>query len=142
MGCHTRGEYSHLLDVFLWAVYPQTLGGDFEFTGGIAEAQERQDPHQDADCLGLQTLESSDVHGLRTVELVNMRSKLGVFWATLLVTQPVAKIHALHHGGGPFVAVDEGQRLEYVLDISMAPVLAFNGGDGGDVTGSKGMHLW
>ena len=51
----------------------------------------------------------------------------------ILIAQPVPKIDALDHGRGPLVARDEGDSLEHVFDVAMAPVLAFDGGDGGDV---------
>ena len=43
-----------------------------------------------------------------------------------LIAQPVSKVSALDHGGSPLVALDEGDRLEHVFDIAMAPVLAFD----------------
>lgn len=63
------------------------------------------------------------------------------FFDNSLITQPVTKIHTLDHGGGPFVTGDESQRLEDIFDITMAPVLAFDGGDRGDISSSKGMYL-
>ena len=51
----------------------------------------------------------------------------------LLVPKPVPKINTLDHRGGPFVAVDEREGLEHILDVAMAPVFAFDGGDRGDI---------
>lgn len=34
--------------------------------------------------------------------------------------------------------MDEGDRLEHVLDISMSPVVALDLGNGGDVAGAEG----
>ncbi len=44
-----------------------------------------------------------------------------------LIAQPVSKVHALDHGGGPFVSTDERDRLEHILNVAMAPVFALDG---------------
>lgn len=50
-----------------------------------------------------------------------------------LIAQPVSKVDAFDHHRGPLVALDEGDGLEHILDIAMAPILAFNGRNGRDI---------
>ena len=80
-------------------------------------------PHQDADGGGIDALEAADVDSLR------------------VVAEPVAEVGALNHQGGPFLAVQEGQGLEHVLDVAVAPVVALDLGNRGDVAGAKGGRL-
>ena len=118
--------------MFLGTINTQSIRRHFKFTCRIPEAQERKDPHQDADSLGLQTFERTDVHCLRATEPVSQCSFL-VYFLDSLIPQPVAEVYSLDHGRGPFVAVDECQRLENIFDVAMAPVLAFDSRDRCDV---------
>jgi hypothetical protein len=53
---------------------------------------------------------------------------LKVYWEeSSLIAQPISKVYTLDHGGGPFVAGDERDRLQHILDIAMAPVYALDG---------------
>lgn len=114
--------------MFLWTVNTQSIRRHFEFASRIPKAQERKDPHQDADSVGLQTFECADVHCLRATATVSLCCFLKYFLDSL-ISQPVTEVYALDHGRGPFVAVDECDRLEHIFDVAMAPVLAFDGGD-------------
>lgn len=40
------------------------------------------------------------------------------------------------------MAGDEGDGLEHVFDVAMAPVLALDGGDGGDILGCQQCYRW
>jgi len=51
----------------------------------------------------------------------------------VLVPQPISKINPLDHNRRPLVTFDKGDSLEHIFDITMAPVLALDGGDGSDV---------
>lgn len=51
----------------------------------------------------------------------------GVAVKDSLISQPVSKVDPFNHHRGPLVTLDEGNRLENVLDIAMAPIFAFNG---------------
>lgn len=50
-----------------------------------------------------------------------------------LIPQPVPKISPLHVHRRPLEALDKGDSLERILDITMTPVLALNGGNRRDV---------
>lgn len=123
--------------MLLWAINPEAIGGDFEFARRIAEAQEREDPHQNADCFGLEIFQGPNIHCLRTGGVMSAEDLLHptqhVYVDDSLVAQPVSKVNALDHGGGPFVAVDEGDCFEDVFDIAMAPVLPLESGDRSNV---------
>lgn len=67
-----------LLDMFLWTVNTQSIRSHLEFTRGIAEAQERKDPHQNTDRIGLQIFKSSNVHCLRATEAVRIQIDISI----------------------------------------------------------------
>ena len=73
------------------------------------------------------------MYGFETCSLITYH-RLGV------VAQPVAKVDTLDHHAGPFMAFQEGYLLEHVFDVAMAPVVAFDLGDGGDVTSAEGVR--
>ena len=100
-------------------VNAQALARDFEFPRGIAKRHEGQDPDQNANRVCLDTFQRANIDSLR------------------IVAQPVAKIHALDHHRRPLVSLETRDRLEHVLYIAMAPVVAFDLGDRGDVPSSK-----
>lgn len=64
--------------MFLWTVNSQSIRSHLEFTRGIAEAQERKDPHQNTDRIGLQIFKSSNIHGLRATEAVRIQIDLSI----------------------------------------------------------------
>lgn len=116
------------LNVLLGAINSQTLRSDLELASRITEAQEREDPHKDADRIGLEIFQGSYIHCLGAV-LVNKKAilpKSTIFIIYVLVAQPISKVDALDHRGCPFVTRDERDRLEHIFDISMAPILSFN----------------
>lgn len=51
----------------------------------------------------------------------------------VLIPQPIPKINPLDHNRRPLMTLDKRDSLEHILDITMAPVLALDGGDGSDV---------
>lgn len=110
----------------------QALGRDFELGCRVPEAQEGKDPHEDADRVSLEVLERSHIHRLRagagSAELVISRPH-----TDSLIPQPVSKIYALDHSGGPFVTSNKGDCFERILDVTMAPVLSLDCRDGGDI---------
>lgn len=52
--------------MLLGTVNTQSLGGDLKLARRIAEGQEREDPHQHADRIGLEIFQGPDIHCLRT----------------------------------------------------------------------------
>lgn len=52
--------------MLLWTVNTQSLGGNLKFTRRVPKRQEREDPHQDADRIGLESFQGPDIHCLRT----------------------------------------------------------------------------
>lgn len=117
--------------MLLRPINAQSLRGNFELVGGEAKGQEGENPDENPDSVSRETLQRANVHGLRAGAGQSGRS--GGYRRHSLVAQPVAEINALDHGGGPFVALEAGDGLEHVFDVAMAPVLALDGGDGGDI---------
>ena len=60
--------------MLLGTVNTQALGGDLKLGGGVTKCHEREDPDQNADGIGGETLEGSDIHclGARGVSLTWM----------------------------------------------------------------------
>lgn len=110
----------------------QSLRGDLELARGVSEAGEGKDPHDDADRLGLEILQRSHVQSLGT-DAGQLRVLFYFAHNNSLIPQPVSEVDAFDHRGGPFVAGDERDGLEHILDVAMAPVLPLDGGDGGNV---------
>lgn len=54
-----------ILNMLLGSVDAQSLGGDFELARRITEGQEREDPHQHTDRIGLEIFQGPDIHCLR-----------------------------------------------------------------------------
>lgn len=115
--------------MLLWPVDTKPLGGHLEFLGSETKGQEREDPYQDPDSLSREALQCACVHGLRAESVSLGRPTSG----HSLVPQPVPEINALDHCRGPFVAFETDDCFEHVFDVAMAPVLALDGGDGGDI---------
>lgn len=106
------GIVLRIVDMLLRPVHSQSFFCHFKLRCSISEAQERQDPDEDPDGTGLNALEASHIDGLT------------------IISQPVAKVHSFHHHRGPFVALNERNGLEEILNISMPPVVTFDLGDG------------
>ena len=53
--------------------------------------------------------------------------------ANVLISQPIPEIDPLDHDRRPLVALNKGDGLEHILDISMAPVLALDGRNRSDI---------
>lgn len=106
-----------VVDVLLRPVAAKSVPGDLEFLGAIAKGHEAQDPEQDADRLGRHHLDGADIDSLR------------------VVSEPVAKVHTLdvHLAKLLACAAADQQGKKRVFDIAMAPVLALNGAQAGDV---------
>lgn len=119
-GIEVIGVIFGVVDVFFGAVDTEPLGSDLKLSRSISESHERENPDQDADSARWDTLQSTNVQSL------------GV------ITKPVAKVHALNHLRGPFLAAKEGEREESVFDVAVTKVAAFDFGDGGDVAGAEG----
>ncbi|KIH89564.1 hypothetical protein SPBR_06515 [Sporothrix brasiliensis 5110] len=105
-GVEVVGIVLGVVDVVFGAVGAQALGGDLEFAGAIAKRQEAQDAEQQANGLGRDGLDGTDVNGLA------------------VVAEPVAKVHAhdselvellAAHGTG------HEQLQQRVLDVAMPP---------------------
>lgn len=133
-----HAEKPNILNMLLRPVDSQAFRSNFKLGRGIPEAQEGEDPHEDADGVSLEVFQGPDIHCLRTKHAVSggtfhLRHATLHVDNHLLVPKPVAKINTLDHRGSPFVAVDEREGLEHVLDVAMAPVFAFDGGDRGDI---------
>ena len=111
-----------VVDVLLGSVRAQAFRCDLELSSGVAERHESKDPDKNADGVGLDALESADIDSLR------------------VITQPVAKVNAFDHHAGPLVTLKTSDLLEHIFDVAMAPVVALNLGDGGDVTCTEGMR--
>lgn len=133
------------LDMLLRAINAQPLGCNLEFLGCKAKSQERENPNQHANGIRRETLQGPHIQSLgagtsQPVEVREVREKSDGRGrqADSLIAQPVTKINAFDHGGGPFVALETDDGLEHILDVAMSPVLAFDGGDGGDVWRAQG----
>jgi hypothetical protein len=116
--------------MLLWPVNPEPVSRNLKLSRRIAKRQERKDPDKDAYSIGGKTLEGTDVHSLRAAtQNISIIPYFGEQTKTeihSLISQPVSKVHPLDHVRGPFMTLDEGDSLEHVLDISMAPILAFD----------------
>ncbi|KAL3706516.1 hypothetical protein TMatcc_007528 [Talaromyces marneffei ATCC 18224] len=84
----------------------------------VSKCHEREDPDKNPDSVSLQILQCANIHSLR---------------ANSLISQPIAKVDTLNHGRGPFMTTNESKSLNGVLNISMTPILAFDGGYRSDV---------
>ena len=76
-------------------------------------------PYKNADGGCVDPLETANVDSLR------------------VVAEPVAKVGPLDHHRGPFLAVEEEERLEHILNVSMSPIVTFDLGDRRDVSSTE-----
>lgn len=107
--------------MLLGPVAAEAVSRHLKLLCAVAKAHEAEDPQQDSDSLRRHHLDGAHVDGL------------GV------VTQPVAKVDALDVHFAELLArlaADE-QREQRVLDVTVTPVLAFNGAQAGDVACSE-----
>jgi hypothetical protein len=56
-----------LLNMLLWSINTEPLGGNLEFCSGVAETKKGQQPDQDSDGLWLGFLQRARVHSLGVV---------------------------------------------------------------------------
>lgn len=129
--------------MFSRLVASETIGGNFKLASPISikisiriyiynkslskeinlpEGHKTKNPQQNPNSLGADVLDSSDVYGLT------------------IVTQPVAKVHALNVELREFASTSgagHSQGEEDIFDVTMAPVLTFDLGERGNVSGSE-----
>ena len=111
-----------VVDVVLGAVAAQTVGRDLELAAAIAKGEEAEDAEEQTDGLSRDALDRADVDGL------------GV------VAEPVAKVDAGDHDLVKLLATNRAGHHdleESIFDIAVAPVLALDTRDAGNVTSSE-----
>ena len=116
--------------MLLWPVNPESVSRNLKLSRRIAKRQERKNPDKDAYSIGGKTLEGTDVHSLRAatrnISIIPYFGEQTKTEIHSLISQPISEVHPLDHVRGPFMALDEGNSLEHILNISMAPILAFD----------------
>lgn len=93
------GVAQGVVNVLLGTVDTEAVAGDLELIGGIAKGHEGENPYNDAQGLGIDALEGTDVEGLG------------------IITEEVAEVDSLDEHGRPLLAVEEGNGGEGILDI-------------------------
>jgi hypothetical protein len=96
--------------VLLRTVAAQTIGSDFKLASGITKGDEGKAPEQDANGVGGQLLQSTDIDGLR------------------VITEPVAKIDLFDIELFKLVAAasGDGELDEDAFDVTVTPVDVVN----------------
>lgn len=105
--------------MLLGSINAKSFSRDFELFCSIAKAHESQDPDQNSNSVGWYALECTDVNSLT------------------VIAEPIAKVRSLDHHRSPFVAFDEGNRGEKVLNVAMPPIVAFDLGERADVASAE-----
>lgn len=63
------------IHVFFWSITTETLVGDLELVGCIAMRQKREDPDKNPNGGSIDTLQASDINGLRVISGKNILAK-------------------------------------------------------------------
>lgn len=119
--------------MFLRTIHAQSLRSHLEFGRCVTKGHERKDPDEDPDRVSRYTFEGTHIHRLGTREVSLSLNQPTAEEKSSLIPQPVPKINPLHVHRSPLEALDKGDSLERILDITMAPVLALDGGNRRDV---------
>lgn len=121
--------------MLLRAIHPQPIRRNFKLARRKPERHKRQNPDKNPNRIPRKTLKRADIHSLGAVKRVSSSHTQNPAPAEndVLVPQPISKINPLDHNRRPLVTFNKGDGLEHIFDITMAPVLALDGGDGSDV---------
>lgn len=103
------------------AIATQPVPSDLELLGAITEAQEAQDPKQDANRLSRHHLDGANIDSLR------------------VIAEPIAKVDPLDVHLAELLARARGdeQRKQRIFNVSMAPILPLDLAQAGDVARAK-----
>jgi hypothetical protein len=110
-----------VVNVLLGPIAPQPVSCNLKLLGAVSKGHEAQNPEEDADGLSRHHLDRAHIDSLR------------------VVAQPVAKVDALYVHFAELLASPAGneERKQCVFNVSMAPVLALDCTQAGNVTCTK-----